>query len=149
MSYTTLLIPLIVAILAQVVKLSIDQIRGNLNLKNLWLSYGGMPSAHSAFAVSVATSAGLAEGWTSPLFAVATAFALIIMRDALTFRNFMGQQAILLNRLIKALPSEQREDLPRVRERMGHTPAQVLVGAAFGILVTFLFNIFLGLANAQ
>lgn len=148
MSYTNLLIPLIVAILAQVVKLSIDQIRGNLNVKNLWLSYGGMPSAHSAFAVSVATSAGLAEGWASPLFAVATVFALIIMRDALTFRNFMGQQAIVLNRLINTLPPEQREDLPRVREKMGHTPAQVIVGAAFGVLTTLLLNILFGLSNS-
>ena len=149
MAYRTLLIPLIVAVLAQVVKLGIDRVRGNLNVKNLWLSYGGMPSAHSAFAVSAATSAGLADGWTSPLFAVAVVVSLIIMRDAMTFRNFMGHQARLLNRLALLLPDEQRDEIPRLHEQIGHTPAQVLVGAVFGVLATLLLHILFGFAESR
>ncbi len=149
MAFRTLLIPLIVAVLAQVVKLGIDRVRGNLNVKNLWLSYGGMPSAHSAFAVSAATSAGLADGWTSPLFAVATAFSLIIMRDAMTFRNFMGHQARLLNRLATQLPNDQRGEIPRLHEQIGHSPAQVLAGAVFGVLSTLLLHILFGFAESR
>lgn len=140
MPYAALVIPIIVAILAQVVKLSIDKIKGNLNLKNVWLSYGGMPSAHTAFAVSATTVAGLWDGWDSPLFAVAAVFTLIIMRDAVTFRNFMGEQGKLFNHLIERLPRDERHALPRFMERVGHTPLEVFTGAVFGFGITWLLS---------
>jgi len=138
MRYAPLLIPLIVAVVAQIIKLTIDKIKGNLNLKSIWLSYGGMPSAHTAFAVSVTTVAGIWSGWNSPLFAVATVFTLIIMRDAMTFRNFIGEQGKLLNVLIDRLPPEERKKLPHFMERVGHAPLEVLAGALFGITLTLL-----------
>ncbi len=131
-----LVIPLMVAVAAQVVKLSVDKIRGNLNLKNIWLSYGGMPSAHTAFAASACTMAGRWEGWDSPLFAVSVVFTLIIMRDAVTFRNYLGQQGKLFNALLQQLPHANRPALPRFLERVGHTPGEVLAGAIFGFLLT-------------
>lgn len=140
MQYSSLIIPLVVAALAQVVKLSVDKVRGNLNLKNIWLSYGGMPSAHTAFAVSVATIAGLYEGWDSPLFAVAAVFTLIIMRDAVTFRNYMGQQGRLFNALIEKLPPTDRPGLPHFMERVGHTVGEVVSGVIFGVVLTLLLN---------
>lgn len=140
MPYAALAIPIIVAVLAQVVKLSIDKIKGNLNLKSIWLSYGGMPSAHTAFAVSVTTIAGMWDGWDSPLFAVAAVFTLIIMRDAMTFRNFMGEQGKLLNHLIERLPPDERQKLPHFMERVGHSPLEVLAGAVFGFVVTWLLS---------
>ncbi len=130
-----LLIPLIVALLAQVVKLSVDKIRGNLNFQNIWLSYGGMPSAHTAFAVSAATTVGLTVGWQSPLFMVTTVVTLIIMRDAVTFRNFLGKQGQLLNALVARLPAEQPAR-PRFPERIGHSLGEVLAGTVFGIILT-------------
>lgn len=138
MDYAPLAIPLIVAVLAQVVKLSVDKIKGNLNLSNIWFSYGGMPSAHTAFAVSATTVAGLAAGWGSALFAVAAVFTLIIMRDAVTFRNFMGKQGRLFNALIEKLPAADRSTLPRFRERVGHTIPEVMTGAIFGVAGTLL-----------
>ena len=140
MGYTPLVIPLIVAVLAQMVKLSVDKIKGNLNLRNIWLSYGGMPSAHTAFAVSAATIAGLWEGWDSPLFTACVVFTLIIMRDAITFRNYMGQQGRLFNALIEKLPPAERPGLPRFMERVGHTVGEVATGAMFGIAVTLLLD---------
>lgn len=135
-----LIIPLIVAVLAQVVKLSVDKIKGNLNLKNIWLSYGGMPSAHTSFAVAAATMAGLTDGFSSPLFAVAVAFTLIIMRDAVTFRNYLGKQGRLLNHLMERLLPGEQKTLPHFPERVGHTIGEVFAGAAFGILLTLLLN---------
>ncbi|MDD5109877.1 MAG: divergent PAP2 family protein [Patescibacteria group bacterium] len=140
MPYAALAIPIIVAIFAQVVKLSIDKIKGNLNLKSIWLSYGGMPSAHTAFAVSVTTVAGLWDGWDSPLFAVAAVFTLIIMRDAMTFRNFIGEQGKLLNHVIGRLPLGDQRKLPHFMERVGHAPQEVLAGAAFGFIITWLLS---------
>lgn len=138
MSYAPLCIPLVVAVAAQIVKLSIDTIKGNMNLKSIWLSYGGMPSAHTAFAVSATVVAGIWAGWNSPLFAVATVFTLIIMRDAMTFRNFMGEQGKLLNELIARLPAGEQKKLPHFMERIGHAPQEVLAGALFGIALTLL-----------
>ena len=140
MNYSPLIIPLIVVLAAQIVKLSIDRIKGNLNLRNLWLSYGGMPSAHTAFASSAATVAGLTAGWQSPLFAVATVFTLLIMRDAVTFRNYLGQQGKLLNALIEKLPATDRPSLPPFMERVGHSIGEVLGGAVFGVALTLVLD---------
>lgn len=135
-----LAIPIIVAVSAQVVKLSVDKVRGNLNLKNIWLSYGGMPSAHTAFAVSACTIAGLETGWDSPLFAVSVVFTLIIMRDAVTFRNYMGNQGKLFNTLVEKLPASDRPSLPHFMERVGHTVGEVAAGVVFGAALTLLLN---------
>lgn len=136
LDYAPLLIPLIVGMAAQVVKLAVDKIKGNLNLKNMWLSYGGLPSAHTAFAVSATTMAGATQGWYSPLFAVALTFTLIIMRDAVTFRNYLGHQGKLLNQLMERLPPEERKTIPHFQERVGHTIGEVAAGAVFGIILT-------------
>lgn len=144
MPYAPLIIPLIVAVAAQIVKLSVDKIKGNLNLRSIWLSYGGMPSAHTAFAVSATTMAGLTEGWDSSLFAVAAVFTLIIMRDAVTFRNLMGEQGKLFNLLVADLPQERQRELPRFQERVGHTFGEVIAGVLFGVAVTLLLNLLMG-----
>lgn len=140
MSYPLILIPIIVVILTQIIKLSIDKIKGNLNLKNIFLSYGGMPSAHTAFAVSLTTITGLEEGFKSAAFAICLIFTLIIMRDAMTFRNILGKQGKLLNKLIEKLPTEQKKEMPRFLERVGHSVPEVIVGAIWGILATVILS---------
>ena len=111
MPYAPILIPIIVAVLTQMIKLSIDKIRGNLNIKNIFISYGGMPSAHTALAVSATTLAGIIEGFDSTIFALGCIFTLIIMRDAVTFRNILGKQGKLLNEMVISLPkNEQKEN---------------------------------------
>lgn len=144
MEYQLILIPLLVAVLTQILKLSIDKIQGNLNLKNIFISYGGMPSAHTAFAVSVTTMAGIWEGFTSAIFASSLVFTLIIMRDAVTFRNILGNQGKLLNTLVQKLPRAQQKGMPHFLERVGHSASEVGVGTILGIILTsllsFLFN---------
>lgn len=138
MEYQMIFIPLLTAVLTQILKLSIDKIQGNLNLKNIFISYGGMPSAHTAFAVSVTTLVGIQEGFASALFAATLVFTLIIMRDAITFRNILGSQGKLLNTLVKKLPLAQQKDMPHFLERVGHSPAEVGVGAVVGIVITLI-----------
>ena len=58
---------------------------------------GGMPSAHTATVVSVATATGLYEGFDSAFFAVAAILAIIVMHDAMNVRYQAGKQAALLN----------------------------------------------------
>ena len=97
-----------------------------------------MPSGHSAMVSSLAAITGLEFGLASPLFAISFIFALIVIRDALGIRQYLGQHGKVLNILVKDLRDDQMldEDYPRLLEKIGHTPAQVAVGAAIGILIS-------------
>ncbi len=95
---------------------------------------GGMPSSHAASVCALTTCVGLREGVGSVLFGVVLFFSLIVMYDAAGLRRAAGRQATLLNRILHehiVLPGPPHE---RLRELLGHTPIEVLVGAAIGIL---------------
>lgn len=104
-----------------------------LNFKRL-VEPGGMPSSHSAFVTSLATGVGIREGFDSPIFALATVFALIVMYDASGVRRAAGKQARVLNAIIEDLNRRQLHP-ERLRELLGHTPFEVLVGALLGIII--------------
>ena len=95
---------------------------------------GGMPSSHAASVMSLSTCVGMREGFESVLFAVSLYFSLIVMYDAAGLRRAAGRQASLLNRILNEhiqLPGAPHHQL---RELLGHTPFEVLVGALIGIL---------------
>jgi uncharacterized protein len=95
---------------------------------------GGMPSSHSASVCALTTCVGLREGTGSVLFGVVLYFSLIVMYDAAGLRRAAGRQATLLNRILHEhiqLPGPPHE---RLRELLGHTPIEVLVGAVIGVL---------------
>ncbi len=95
---------------------------------------GGMPSSHASSVMALSTSVGLREGFESVLFAVTLYFSLIVMYDAAGLRRAAGRQASLLNRILNEhiqLPGAPHHQL---RELLGHTPFEVLVGALIGIL---------------
>ena len=98
---------------------------------------GGMPSSHAASVSALSTCVGLREGVGSVLFGVVVYFSLIVMYDAAGLRRAAGRQASLLNRILHEhiqLPGPPHE---RLRELLGHTPIEVLVGAIIGILFSF------------
>ena len=119
-------------LLAQVSKLLVSLLRE----RRLHLSYlasaGGMPSSHSALVTALATRAGIDQGVASPLFAVALVFAAIVMYDAAGVRRAVSVQARLLNRMLEEVIEYQRFSEKRLRELLGHTPFEVLVGALLG-----------------
>ena len=128
---------LITAVLAWILAQSAKTITWALKEKQLnfrrLVEPGGMPSAHSAFVTSLATGIGILEGGDSPLFALATVFALIVMYDAAGVRRAAGKQARVLNAMLEDL--NQKELHPeRLKELLGHTPFEVLVGAIAGIV---------------
>lgn len=130
-----LLVPILAGVLAQAIKLLTDGIRGNFDIKHLWASYGGMPSSHAAFVVSLATIVGLREGIDSTSFAISTIFALLTMRDALGLRMQLGIQGRALNNLITHFHPEAKDIIPPLEERIGHTPAQLIAGALLGLVI--------------
>lgn len=127
------LIPFILGVGAQFLKI----VRYARTPKDAWkqlLSYGGMPSSHTAFVTSVTMIIFLSEGWQSPLFTLSLVFALLIIRDAVGLRQALGQHGQIINRLRNLLPSDERINIPPLEERMGHTPAEALAGAIWGII---------------
>lgn len=107
-----------------------------LDLERLFGS-GGMPSSHTAFVVAMATAAAMVEGLASSAFALSFILASIVMYDAAGVRQAAGQQARVLNRLIKQLRSEHILPERELKELLGHTPLEVLGGAVLGFLIAY------------
>ena len=97
---------------------------------------GGMPSSHSSGTASLATVVGLYSGFGSILFLLALAFAIVTMFDAASVRRSVGRQAILMNRMIDEMSAGGKFPEQRLREFLGHTPVEVLVGAFLGIAIS-------------
>lgn len=124
------LIPLAVGFGTQIIK-GLVETRGRLTLQAID-SYGGMPSTHAAITVSLVTVIGLDQGIQSPVFAIATITAIIVIRDAIGFRRYLGSHGHALNLMVKELPTAEQSRFHRFRERLGHTPLEVFVGAVVG-----------------
>lgn len=103
---------------------------------NVMLSPGGFPSSHSALATSVMLSIGLQEGFSSPLFALAFAFTMIVVYDAAGVRRQAGIHAQRINVLMKAFFEGGHFPEKELKEVLGHTPFEVIAGILLGILIS-------------
>jgi acid phosphatase family membrane protein YuiD len=103
-----------------------------LNLRVLAVT-GGMPSSHSAIVMGLTTAIGKHAGITSPAFAIALIFSFVVMYDAAGLRRAAGRQAAILNRLVEDLVHMRGVQEQKLRELLGHTPVEVLVGAVLGL----------------
>lgn len=95
---------------------------------------GGMPSSHSASVAALSTAIGIREGVGSSIFAVTLFFSLVVMYDAAGLRRAAGLQARVLNRIVEDQYAHRGLRPERLSELVGHTPIEVLVGAAIGVL---------------
>ena len=114
---------------------------GQVNIRRLW-DTGGMPSSHSATVTSLATCVGLIEGWGSSEFAMATIFASVVMYDAAGIRRAAGKQAGVLNKILERLTHKIEEKIhdERLKELLGHTPFEVVIGGTLGIAIALLME---------
>ena len=94
---------------------------------------GGMPSSHSALITGVTSGIGFELGFDSPIFALAAAVSLIVMYDASGVRKSAGIQAAEINKLSKNLNPNSDINL---KETLGHTKLEVIVGSFLGPLIT-------------
>ena len=142
--YQIIILPIIAGLLAQFIKMFIKQNKLKLSLKNL-SAYSGMPSGHSAIVSSLTATVGLTQGFESPMFAISAVLALIVMRDAIGIRRYLGEHGRILNKLVKDLDEDKMldEKYPRLLEKIGHTPYQVFAGASLGIFISIIGYIFL------
>jgi len=134
-----LFVAIAASLFSQFIKLIIELFRHKkFNLRVL-VGTGGMPSAHSALVSALATGVGQESGWDSNAFAIATMFAVIVMYDAAGVRQAAGKQARILNQIIDELFEEGKEfNEDRLKELLGHTPFQVIVGLFLGIAIACL-----------
>ena len=103
---------------------------------------GGMPSSHSATVCAMVVATGRYCGVSSPTFAIAAVLSIIVMYDAMGVRYETGEQAKVLNRLFTEWMGQGIEQFQfphgkKLKEMVGHTPIEVLTGAALGIVLGF------------
>lgn len=134
------LIPVAVAVITQALKLIIDGIPNNFTWQSLLNNYGGMPSSHTAYVTALTTAVWLREGLDSTAFAISLVLMIVVIRDAIGFRQEIGKNALLTNTLSQQIFGNKAEALT---EQIGHTRAEVLVGFIVGFLLTsILHNLF-------
>lgn len=112
-----------------------------IDWRMLWAP-GGMPSSHSALVAALAVSVGINSGFGSTSFAIAAVLAMIVMYDAAGIRQAAGKHARMINRILDELLSGEPFTEERLREILGHTPFQVVVGGIVGVLGGWLFNLY-------
>jgi len=134
-----LIIPACTWVVAQLIKMLVALAKGDGLDLSYMVSSGGMPSAHSAVVSALATAVAMTEGLGSTSFGIAVILAMIVMYDSAGVRQSVSQQSVVLNRMTAELKKHQpliklEADL---RELVGHTPFQVIVGSVLGIAIAW------------
>jgi len=127
--------PFLAWLVAGTAKFLINSIRAK-SLAFEQVGYGGMPSNHSAIVSSMVFLIALREGIAEPAFGIAVTIAFIVMLDASSLRRKVGQQAELINQLMRKTGNEFKP----LREKMGHTPTEIAAGVGVGYFVAWLVN---------
>ena len=147
--YEALFTGISAVILAQILKFFVHLIwKRKIDLR-LFTTTGGMPSSHSAGVIGLSTTVGLICGFSSIEFAMALGYALVVMYDAAGVRRAAGKQAACLNKIIMDIyKQELKEAGGKLKELLGHTPMQVLMGALFGfVYACYVHNLLMSLVK--
>ncbi|AXN38603.1 MULTISPECIES: divergent PAP2 family protein [Peribacillus] len=150
--------PLIAALIAiffaQFIKVPIHFIAFRKVDWSLLNSTGGMPSSHSAAVSALTVAVGIETGMDSPVFAVATIFAVITMFDATGVRRQAGEQAAVLNQLVTDFNTfveqaknwqkkAEKQKQQQLKELLGHKPIEVFFGALTGVFIALILHFFI------
>lgn len=129
--------------LAQMLKFIITYVTTGKSVPERLVGSGGMPSSHTALVCSATIAAAKCEGTASPIFAVCFILACVVMYDAMNVRRQAGEHAKVINRMIndKESGKEGGFDDVTLKEKLGHTPLEVLGGALLGIIVAMFIGV--------
>lgn len=123
-------------LIAQVLKVIINLLKERTFDPAIIISSGGMPSSHSSTVAALCISALRQFGVASPMFAVTFVLASVVMYDAAGVRRAAGEQAKVLNRLLQDFVSGDPVLAgASLKELIGHTPFQVVMGMLLGITI--------------
>ncbi len=129
--------------LAQFSKLLFELIFKQRWRPSVLIETGGMPSSHSALVTGTAAGVGLQLGFDDPVFALASTIAFIVMYDASGIRRSAGLTAAKVNQISKDNPNEISSETI-LKESLGHTRIEVLVGSLLGPIVALPGIFFIG-----
>ncbi len=129
--------------LAQFSKLLFELIFKQRWRPSVLVETGGMPSSHSALVTGTAAGVGLQNGFDDPLFALASTIAFIVMYDASGIRRSAGLTAAKVNQILKK-DSNKSSSESTLKETLGHTKIEVLVGSLLGPSVALPGILFFG-----
>jgi len=142
MNYPLFIIPIIVGCAAQFTKFLLLAAKSKkLKFRSLF-GPGHMPSAHTAFVVSLATVVAYFDGIFSTTFAISVIIAYVIIYDAVNIRTNIGYNGKVVNQLIKEIPNINKENYKVLREVVGHKPKEIFIGAIFGFILSILLIIY-------
>ena len=116
------------SLLAQLIKVLLNLFIFHRFIAERMWGAGGMPSSHSATVCAMVVATGRYCGVNSPI--------------AMGVRYETGEQAKVLNRMFTEWMDQGFEQfqLPhgkKLKEMVGHTPIEVVTGAALGIVLGF------------
>ncbi|NYT04263.1 MAG: divergent PAP2 family protein [Candidatus Methanofastidiosa archaeon] len=135
--YNPIILPTLIAYISSVVgKIIYESTKKKSLAIQVALQDGGMPSSHTATVIGLSTAILLHEGM-STVFWVSVVFAFVVMKDATGIRWETGQQAKVINQMMKKLRMGKVVD-EELKELLGHTEAQVLGGFIFGVVFSYL-----------
>jgi acid phosphatase family membrane protein YuiD len=121
--------------LAQIIKLPVEYVRTRDWNWALLFRAGGMPSSHSALVAAAAHGIGLTVGFDSPFFAGAVVLAVIVIYDATGIRRQAGLHAEVINAMIDDLVEGHPLRQEQLREVLGHSPMEAIVGMLMGVVL--------------
>ncbi len=101
---------------------------------------GGMPSSHSAMVSAASLMIGLQIGFDTAVFAVSAILAMIVIYDATGVRRESGKQAVLINSIIEELTKGKIPPQEKLKEVLGHTPGEAVLGTTLGLLLALLVS---------
>ena len=136
-------IVLLVWIIIQFVKIIIDSfVEKRICFNHIFIS-GWFPSFHTWVASSVTVLALLADGIWSVSFAIALTFSMLFAYDAMNVRYQTWKHAEYLNAIRRDLQENflmaQPQKKSKLKERLWHTPMEVMWGFIFWVVLTFVF----------
>ena len=129
--------------LAQFSKLLFELIFKQQWRPSVLIETGGMPSSHSALVTGTAAGIGLQLGFNDPVFALASTIAFIVMYDASGISRSAGLTAEKVNQILKDNSNELSSETT-LKESLGHTKIEVLIGSILGPIVALPGIFFIG-----
>lgn len=101
---------------------------------------GHMPSTHVASMVALSTVVGFLQGWGSAIFAISAAATLIIAYDATHVRRAVGEQGLVLRKIVDQYNAEtatgkRSSRLAKPYFAFGHLPIEAIMGGFLGLLI--------------
>jgi uncharacterized protein len=128
--------------LAQGLKIPIHYVKKGELRPDLFFQTGGMPSSHSAGVSSLTTFIALNRGVPTVDFALSLVYGLIVMYDAQGIRRQTGELTLKVNSLGELVDKIHKDETvkfeeegpKKLKEMLGHQPAEVLGGALLGVL---------------